>query len=62
MPAGDTDYPYDAINQYSMGYIESNIVKYSYGLSSLQTNLKNNKPTGLTDKVIDAYLNFYFNL
>jgi hypothetical protein len=62
VPAGNTDYPNDAINQYTMGYLESNIIKHSYGLSSLQTNLKNNKPTGLTDEYIDAYLNFYFNL
>jgi len=62
VPAGNTDYPNDAINQYTMGFLESNIIKHSYGLSSLQTNLKNNKPTGLTDEFIDAYLNFYFNL
>jgi hypothetical protein len=54
--------PNDAIAGYSMSTVESQIVKNSYGLSSLQTQLKANKPAGVTNNQIDTYLNFYFNL
>ena len=61
-PAGNDNYPYDQISGYSIGTLESNIVKYAYGLTSLRTKLKANKPSGITDKHIDVYLNFFFNL
>jgi len=60
-PAGDTDYPYDRIYGYTMNNVEQ-ILKHVYGLSSLRSKLKSNKPNGMTDKHIDVYLNYYFNL
>ena len=54
--------PDDQISGFVMSTIESQIVKHSYGLSSLQTRLKSNKPSGVTNAQIDTYLNFYFNL
>ncbi len=62
MPAGDSRYPYDAVSGYTLAYIESNILKHSYGLSSLTSRLKSNKPTGVTDKQLDILLAYYFNL
>lgn len=53
--------PNDVISEYSMGAIEQ-LLKHSYGLSSLKTNLKNNKPTGVSNIEIDNQLSLYFNL
>ncbi len=61
-PAGNPNFPYDQISGYSISYLESNIIKYSYGLTSLRTKLKAHKPSNMTDKHIDVYLNFFFNL
>ncbi len=38
------------------------LLKHAYGLSSLQTTLKANKPSGMTDKHLDNYINYYWNL
>ncbi|NPD87037.1 hypothetical protein HNS38_19985 [Lentimicrobium sp. L6] len=61
-PAGNPNFPYDQVSGYSIAYLESNIIKYSYGLTSLRTKLKAHKPSNMTDKHIDVYLNFFFNL
>jgi len=58
---GSTNYPDDAIHAYTMPRIE-NLLKHVYGLSSLQSKLKANKPYGVTDNQIDRYLNYYFSL
>ncbi|MEA3504595.1 MAG: hypothetical protein U9R32_05295 [Bacteroidota bacterium] len=60
-PAGNSNYPYDQVYGYTMSNIE-NLLKHVYGLSSLQTKLKANKPSWMTDKHIDVYLNYFFNL
>jgi len=57
--SGNTNYPYDEISGYSMGDLEDDVVKYSYGLHSLKSKLKANKPTVVTDKEIDLYLSYY---
>jgi hypothetical protein len=59
-PAGNSSYPYDEISGYDIGHLESNVVKYSYGLTSLRQKLKANKPAAVTDKKIDIYFNFAF--
>lgn len=61
-PAGDDAFPYDQVSGYSIGTLESNVVKYSYGLTSLRTKLKSNKPSNMTDKHIDMYLDYFFNM
>jgi hypothetical protein len=61
-PAGNSDRPFDQVENYTMGYLESNIMKHSYGLTSLRNNLKANKPQGVTDKQIDILFEFFFNL
>jgi len=33
-----------------------------FGLSSLETKLKANKPSGVTDKQIDLFLDLFYNL
>jgi hypothetical protein len=61
-PAGDTTRPYDQVEDYTMGYLESNVMKHTYGLTSLRNNLKDNKPWGVTDKQIDIFLEYFFEL
>lgn len=61
-PAGDSRFPNDHVSSYTLPFIESNILKHSYGLSSLLSNLKANKPTNITDRHLDILFNFYFNL
>ncbi len=60
-PAGDNTRPYDEISGYTMGTLESQVLRYSYGLTSLRTKLKENKPAGMTDKHIDLYRDYYFD-
>lgn len=49
----------DNLSGYTPKYIEENILSGVYGLSSLKTQLKNNKPSGVTDTQIDELLNYY---
>ncbi|MEL6135546.1 MAG: hypothetical protein AAFR59_19480, partial [Bacteroidota bacterium] len=58
-PAGNANFPYDQIRGYTMSNLENNVVKHSYGMTSLRTALKQNKPAGMTDRHIDVYLNYY---
>jgi len=53
--------PNDIISEYTMGNIEQRL-KHVYGLSSLKTKLKENKPNGVTNTEIDNQLSLYFNL
>ncbi len=61
-PAGQGDLLYDEVSGYTMELLESRVLPHSYGLTSLRDALKANKPSGMTDKHIDLYLNYYFNL
>ncbi len=49
----------DQVGGYTFANIENNILKHAYGLSSLATKLKANKPTGVTDTQIDLLLSNY---
>ncbi len=44
-----------------MGQLE-NILEDVYGLSDLDAELKANKPSGVTNKTLDVYLDFFYNL
>ncbi len=46
-------YPNDNVTGYTMSNLSRNIVPKSYGLSSLKSKLKANKPSGVTDTQID---------
>ena len=59
--AGSSSYPYDQVTGYTMEQLEQ-LLKHSYGMTSLSNQLKANKPSGMTDKNIDVYLNYFFNL
>ena len=61
-PAGDSRYPYDDVKGYTLAYIETNILKNAYGLSSLLTKLKQNKPVGVTDRQLEILFLYYFNI
>ncbi|MEL6133365.1 MAG: hypothetical protein AAFR59_08390 [Bacteroidota bacterium] len=58
-PAGNDDFPYDQVRGYTMSNLEKNVVKHSYGMTSLRTALKQNKPTDVTDRQLDVYLSYY---
>ena len=60
-PAGDDDYPYDQIFGYEIYDFENDILKHSYGLSSLKDKLKENLPYGTTNRHIDVYMDYFFN-
>ncbi|MEQ1554639.1 MAG: hypothetical protein ABL929_10695 [Ferruginibacter sp.] len=51
--------PLDIVTGYTFSQIETVIIPYSYGLSSLSTQLKSNKPAGVTDLQIDNLLEAY---
>jgi hypothetical protein len=51
--------PNDAVSGYTLSGIEDNILKHSYGISSLSQYLKSNKPNGVTDVQIDLLLSGY---
>ena len=47
----------DNVTGYSLANIERTFLKHVYGLSSLRTQLKANKPSGVTDQQIDELMN-----
>jgi hypothetical protein len=49
----------DPISGYSMAQLQIILCSSSYGLSSLATNLKNNKPSNVNDAMIDTFLGNY---
>ena len=49
----------DNVTGYNLATIESNFLKHCYGLSSLSTQLKANKPSGVTDQQIDNLISGY---
>ncbi len=51
----------DQVSGYTLPFIESNILKHAYGLTSLANELKSHKPSGssITDAQIDLLLSFY---
>ncbi len=53
------DTPNDQVSGYTLQFIETNLLKHIYGLSSLSTYLKNNRPNGVTNAQIDLLLSFY---
>ncbi|WMN06141.1 hypothetical protein QYS48_31750 [Marivirga arenosa] len=53
--------PTDIITGFSVRNIERNVIRNSYGLTSLRNELKRNEPSGITDAQIDNYIAFYFN-
>jgi hypothetical protein len=59
---GNSSYPYDEIVGYSLPFIESNMLNGMFDLNSLESKLKANKPTGITDKHIDLFLDLFYNL
>ncbi|MGE5316454.1 MAG: hypothetical protein ACM3ME_00555 [Chloroflexota bacterium] len=49
----------DLVYNYTLSGIEQKILKHSYGNSSLSTQLKNNKPSNVTDAQIDILMRYY---
>lgn len=49
----------DQVSGYSLAFIESEMLKHIYGLSSLAEQLKANKPPGVTDAQIDLLISHY---
>ena len=45
------------ITGYTLGGIERDFLKHTYGISSLSRELKNHKPAGITDNQIDIFIN-----
>jgi hypothetical protein len=57
---GSPNYPNDRITGYTLSYINSNILRNSYGLSSLRDAVKNHKLTGVTDADFDDLFALYW--
>lgn len=49
----------DQVTGYTLANIETNFLKHCYGLSSLNTQLKANRPAGVSNAQIDLLLSFY---
>ena len=58
--ASNTNLPNDRIDEYTLVYIQNNILRDAYGLSSLRDALKDNKPSGVTDSDIDELFALYW--
>lgn len=58
---GSTIYPYDEITGYDISTIES-WLNGIFNISNLESKLKANKPSGITDKHIDLFLDLFYNL
>jgi len=58
--ASNTNLPNDRIDEYTLVYIQNNILRDAYGLSSLRDALKDNKPSGVTDTDIDELFALYW--
>jgi hypothetical protein len=61
-PTGDPLYPYDDVKGYTLANIESNMLKTIYNLTDLSQKLKQNKPSGVSDRQIDILITYYSNL
>lgn len=57
---GSTSYPNDRISGYTLPYIQNNILRNSYGLSSLRDEIKKHKITGVTDADINELFTLYW--
>lgn len=57
---GSSNFPNDLISGYTLVYIQNNILRDAYGLSSLRDALKDNKITGVTDTDIDELFALYW--
>ena len=55
-PNGTID---DQVSGYTLPFIERNILKHSYGISSLSHELINNLPSGITESQINLLLSYY---
>jgi len=53
-------YPNDLISGYTLSYINSYILRNSYGLGSLRDQIKSHKITGVTDAKIDELFALYW--
>jgi hypothetical protein len=49
----------DQVFGYSLPFIESEMLRHVFGLESLSNELKNHKPTGVTNSQIDLLLSFF---
>jgi hypothetical protein len=57
---GDSRLPDDNVSGYTMPFIEQNIMRHSYGLTTLRDEVKAHKPNGtVTDAQIDVLFNSY---
>lgn len=59
---GNTNYPNDNVTGYTFSLLEDKVLRHTYGLTSLRTKLKANKPSGVTDAQIDTLIDSYSNL
>lgn len=59
-PAGNSDYPYDEVTGYTMSQLESMLDHFN-GVSSTHEKLKLHKPSGITNKHLDLYFNYFYN-
>ena len=57
---GSSTYPNDRISGYILSYINFNILRNSYGLSSLRDEVKKHKITGVTDTDVDDLFALYW--
>jgi hypothetical protein len=54
--------PNDNVSGYSFRVLEQDVLRRSFGFSSLKTRLKQFKPSGVTDAQIDELVDFYSEL
>ncbi|MEW5847070.1 MAG: hypothetical protein AB1777_12505 [Bacteroidota bacterium] len=57
---GSISYPNDRISGYTLSYIQNNILRNSFGLSSLRDEIKKNKISGVTDADINELFALYW--
>lgn len=60
-PNNNASFSLNKINCYNLGYIQQNVMKDVYGLTSLKNTLMSQKPSNISTQQIDENLQYYFN-
>ena len=51
--------PNDVISGFTMAQIETDMLKHKYGLSNYVNEVKSHKPSYISNRTIDIYMNYY---
>ncbi len=59
-PTNSSSLPFDGTSSYDLARIQHLVLSDSYGLTSLRTKLKSERPSGVSEADIDSNMDYYF--